>query len=135
MGAWGHQSFENDCALDWVGDFAEKKNKLRFLEKTFQQAIELSEDDLDVDEGSWVLAAAEVLAALKGKAAPNLPEEIAAWVSQQSEAVSAAMTQLALRAITVIKNPDNSEVAQLWTEGESDEWLNAVADLEARLQA
>lgn len=45
------------------------------------------------------------------------------------------MTQLALQAIAVIKNADNSEVAELWGDAEGGEWMQAVADLEARLQA
>jgi hypothetical protein len=134
MGAWGHQSFENDSALDWVSDFEHKKNKLRFLEKTFQQAIAMSDDYLEVDEGSSVIAAAEVLAALKGKAGTNLPPELATWVSQQSDHVSPELTPLALQAIAVIKNVDNSEIAGLWEEAGDGEWLQAVTDLELRLQ-
>ena len=135
MGAWGHQTFEDDCALDWVYDFESKKDKRLFLKDTFQGIIDRRDDELETDEGSWVLAAAEVLAALKGFPPKVFPAELAAWVAQNLAPVEPDQIAQALEAIAIIKNPETSELAALWEEAEDGEWPNAVAELEARLQS
>jgi hypothetical protein len=59
MGAWGHRTFENDSALDWLGDLAEGDPSL--VGEALDVAAGSAEDAyLEVDEASAALAAAEL---------------------------------------------------------------------------
>ena len=64
MGAWGHGSFENDTALDWLADF-EGEGADTVLVAIADIANADAEEDIDVDRACVALAATEIIAALK----------------------------------------------------------------------
>src|SRR5688500_11429269 len=104
MGTWGPGVFDNDSAWDWVNDFLDDPG-LRAAESAIRTVAEWEDDEyLEVDESGAALAAAEVIAALKGHPNAQLPDEIKAWVETNSTAVDGRFTAIALKAIARIKS-------------------------------
>lgn len=131
MGAWDATSFGNDTANDWAYDL-EECDDLSHIEATIKQALEASDEYLDADLASEAVAAAEVLAWLRGKpsAVNGYTEKIAEWVEAHPIEPSATTVQHALSVLERIQG-DASELAELW-EGDED-WIQAMADLRNRL--
>lgn len=134
MGAWGAGNFENDTALDWVWELQESAD-LAVVEAAIVDVLDCS-DDLDADLGCIGLAAAEVVAALKGKPADGLPEEVSQWVETHGAPPGDMLVADSLAAVHKIRNDDISELKELWEE-DGDlplEWYAVLDDLIARLQ-
>jgi len=150
MGAWGAGSFENDWALDWLGDLREsgdvsrvraalsrvlehggtKHSRASILERL--RGRRRHTDWLDADVATRALAAAEIVAAWLGHPAANLPEGLTAWLLQHSVSFRADLAALARQAVGIVKT--NSELKDLW-EGDETEWRSVIDDLERRLSA
>lgn len=130
MGAWKAGSFDNDDALDWVNDFADEPSR-EFIEITLKAVIE-SDEYLESPESSMAIAAAEVVAALQDAPHPTLPDELQEVLSSDEITVDRNLVDLALNAIERVKT--NSELKELWEEGDASEWLSAIASLEKRLR-
>jgi hypothetical protein len=121
MGAWGHNTFENDAALDWVIGLADNQ-ELAFLRDSL-------EDGIDED----VLAAAEVIAALRGRPGEGLPEDVTEWVSLHPFEVPDDLLAAARDAVTKVRN--DSELQELWEESTwLESWHESVDDLLRRLE-
>jgi hypothetical protein len=131
MGAWGVESFENDDALDWLADL-EQADDEQFLVETLTAAIEEA-GYLEVGVASNAIAAAEVVATLAGRPAPNLPKVAVAWAATHAVPDPGSLVALALGALDRIER--KSELASLWVEGYAELWLAAVAELRTRLGA
>jgi hypothetical protein len=129
MGAWSQSSFGNDDAMDFVGEFLEKANL-----STIQSALTAAGGDeyLESPEACCAIAAAELLAAKLGKPSTDLPPDIPSVLGQVTVPSPADMA-LARRVVARIM--DNSELAELWSEGGPTDvdWLNAMEDLLKRL--
>jgi hypothetical protein len=133
MGAWGTGNFENDTALDWVYEL-EQTSDLSLVERAIADVVH-EDDYLDADLGCIGLAAAEVLAALRGKPARDLPEEVAAWLGANQLTPDQKLVKEALVAVDEIRNDAQSELKELWEE-ESElllEWHAVLDDLSLRL--
>jgi hypothetical protein len=134
MGAWGVRCFENDSALDCIYEFQERPT-LKYLEAIFKTVLS-DEEYLEIDEASSVLAAAEIIAALKGQKSTDFPEELEAVIEDISivSIVSIdSIKSLAVKAIQKVKN--DSELRDLWEESnEFDKWLQVVENLVERIQ-
>ena len=132
MGAWGAGSFDNDDAGDWVCDLEDAEDN-SMLEEAFSDVTERGDDYLEVTECSAAIAAAEVVAALRGRPAADLPDEVTAYVERIGTPPSPALAAAALRALEIVKT--KSELQELWEESDSlEEWRQVLADLEARLR-
>ena len=136
MGAWGHGIFENDDALDWVDEFERVDQKLEFVEATLAFAIATSErgDYMDLPIGAHALAAAEVVAALRGRPSDSLPEYLKVWAGGQGGQPSEKLLEMSRQAIWAVTA--ESEVKELWEEGGTEAaapWFAAVNDLSYRL--
>lgn len=132
MGAWGHEVFANDSALDWVVDLRNSENVLPIT----AALMVVTKDDkyIEVDEGSAALAAAEVVAALKGKALINLPKDVATWIAQHHFEPDTSLVALAIQAIARVEQ--SSEVQELWEETEEYSlWRGTIQDLRRRLES
>ena len=131
MGAWGYSVFENDDAGDWVWDLEESTDMSAIVE-----ALDLVTDEageyLEAPDCSMAVAAAEVVAALHGKPAANLPEEVSKWVAGKP-APNAAISAQAVRAIEAVL--DRSELKELWEENEEEypNWVASLNDIKARI--
>ena len=119
-GAWDVGSFDNDDALDWAWELSESDD-LSLVEQTLRNAVDAT-DYLEAPTGSMALAAAEVIAALRGKPSPKLPPEVSEWNDAHKLAVSDELSRLARTAVGRVRNSESSELAQLWSD--SDEMAN-----------
>jgi hypothetical protein len=134
MGAWGAGNFENDTALDWVCEL-EQATDLGVVKSAIADVLNC-DAYLDADQGSTGLAAAEVVAALRDKPPDDLPEEVSAWVQAHSVTPDDALVQDCHKAVARIRDADESELKELWSEDQDSlaEWRAALDGLLARLQ-
>ena len=133
-GGWDVGPFDNDDALDWVWELSESSD-LSVVEEALQSAISTS-GYLEAPTGSIAVAAAEVVAALKGKPRAQLPDEVTSWVASHQLEVDDHLVKAARQAIVLVKNSESSELAQLWSDSDEllNQWHKDLADLERRLQ-
>jgi hypothetical protein len=132
MGAWGIGSFENDAAGDWSAHFRTAP-ALHLIRDTFE-AVNCTGEYIEVDLGGAAIAAAETLAAAKGRPCRDLPPELLAWAEANTAIATPMLTEAALAAIGRVLDTQSSEIAELWAEGEDfAEWLALVEDLKRRL--
>lgn len=133
MGAWGSGSFENDDAMDWVADLGDGDD-LQPVEDLFEEVLEEGDDYIEVPPASAAIAAAEALAALRGKPARELPDELKDWLKERKKPPKAALVKQAVRILKRILK--DSELKDVWFEAEDREaWQRGVEDLLERLQA
>jgi hypothetical protein len=152
MGAWDAGSFQNDTALDWVGDLCDRgdvaavrKALIRVMEerRSAQPSFigrllgrQRIEPYLEAHVASEGLAAAEIVAFWLGHPDPHLPGKLAEWARRHSDSLPAELATLARQAVSIIKT--KSELKDFWEEGEgvvAPKWHNAIADLERRLDS
>ena len=133
-GGWDVGPFDNDDALDWVWELSESSD-LSVVEEALQSAISTS-GYLEAPTGSIAVAAAEVVAALKGKPRAQLPDEVTSWVASHQLEVDDQLVKAARQAIVHVKNSESSELAQLWSDSDEllNQWHKDLADLAQRLQ-
>lgn len=133
-GGWDAGSFDNDDALDWVWELSESDD-LSVVRDALQDAADAS-GYLEAPTGCAAIAAAEVVAALKGNPRPQLPEEVADWVKAHKLTVDDELVAIARKAIANIKNSESSELAQLWSESEegAEPWYADLGNLLQRLE-
>ena len=133
-GGWDVGPFDNDDALDWVWELSES-NDLSVVEEAVQSAISTS-GYLEAPTASIAVAAAEVVAALKGQPRAQLPDEVTSWVASNQLEVDDQLVKAARQAIVHVKNSESSELAQLWSDSEEllNQWHKDLADLERRLR-
>jgi hypothetical protein len=128
---WGTRSFENDEAKAFATAIIAGGEM-----ESVMRALEIDADDyIDADVAQRALVAAEILAAIRGKACADMPPQLRRWVSRQARPTP-AMLKRARRALKLIagrKNGDNSELRQLF-DGRRREWGVSVRDLFTRLK-
>jgi len=135
MGAWSHESFGNDTAVDWAYGLAECKD-MAYIEGALD-AVLSEEDYLDSDIASEAVAAIEVIAKLLGKGtqADAYTESADIWVAAMKVVPSADVRAKAVRAIDRITGGE-SELAELWSDSDdSDGWSATLATLRAVMSA
>ena len=131
MGAWGAGTFENDDAMDWVYELEEEGLKAVAAALKAVAAAK-PKDSIEAPDASNALAAAEVVAALIGRPAKELPEEITAFVKSAKAKPDAGLLDSARKAVARVQT--SSELKELWDYGENPkEWAAAVTDLASRL--
>ncbi|MCB9664369.1 MAG: DUF4259 domain-containing protein [Alphaproteobacteria bacterium] len=130
MGAWDVGPFDNDAALDWVGDLDDAEGwepvaaVLRFAEV---------EGFVDAEDASEGLAAAEVVAAGLGRAREEVPEEVTWFLGRVGHRPSPELVALAGTAVQRILG-DDSELRGLWEDTDDlDAWLADTEGLVRRL--
>ena len=134
MGAWSHEPFGNDEANDWAYDL-EGKTDLSLIEEALDRVLE-EEEYVEAPEASDAIAAVEVLAKILGKGtqADAYTEKVDEWVKTISVKPSTELLEKARRALNRIL-AENSELRELWEEGESEEWEGSVSALHSAIGA
>ncbi|MGF1446596.1 MAG: DUF4259 domain-containing protein [Pikeienuella sp.] len=137
MGAWGIGAFEDDSALDWFETFEERGAPAVMAALDAVLAVpEGAEIDADIaNEGR---AAAEVVAAVFGRPAPELEADRRARMLTVGGDLRRDPS-LPAKALDVCGRiwSDASELHALWTEDDDTalEWREAGADMASRLMA
>ncbi|MED5617648.1 DUF4259 domain-containing protein [Ideonella sp. BN130291] len=129
-GAWSHESFENNSALDWVAEFQGAPTG-QFLRRTL--ALGTSSEYIESFVGESVVAAAEVVAASLGRPCKGFPEELRAIVAE-SGAQFRPLASFARLALTGVLGP-KSELRQNWSvhAEKLSRWEGSVNELLKRL--
>ncbi len=114
MGAWGFGNFENDDAMDFVGDL-ETTTGTGHLSNVLSLIHDERSEYVEAPIASAALAADEVVAALRGHPDPAHPEEVTRWVAQQT----GSDEDLALDAVRAVERiAENCELRELVEEGD-----------------
>ena len=131
MGAWGYGPFENDAALDWLGELLAAKGWPPVASALVAVA---GADALGADACSRALAACEMVAAKVGRPLPGLPVEVNAWLAAVAPP-DPALAGAAREAIAAIRR--ESELRDLWEEETEHfaSWCESLEDLKIRLGA
>ena len=132
MGAWGIGTFENDDAVEWLDELQASED--RSVLQTALERPEIGEEYIEAPEGIHILCAGEIIAALQGQSAPDLPDEARDWVQEHKSLDISSLIPIATRKIDQVLD-DGSELRELWQENEADypAWRETVSALKARL--
>lgn len=131
MGSWGFGVFEDDTALDELGDFVVRPSMKRLGEMLDAVTSKPYPDDAIA---SRALVAAELVAALRGRPSHQLPEDAKTWVAGESTALPIVLARKALRALAAVVR--KSEVKDVWEDaGSLSQWRRSMDDLKRRLSA
>lgn len=133
-GTWEAGSFDNDDALDWVWELSESDD-LSLVEDALLAAVETT-GYLEAPTASVAIAAAEVVAVLRGYPRPGLPADVTSWVLAHPHTVSDDLLATARAAVNRVQDIETSELAELWSESDEmmEEWRLDLAKLLKRLQ-
>lgn len=130
MGTWGVGSFENDDASDWVFEL-EDADDPAILAETLDAVLSPKEPP-DAPQCCMALAAAEVVAAQRGKGRSDLPSEVKAYLERVGGPPSNELVDAAQRAIQRVRS--ESELRELWDESDDGaDWNRDVENLLSRL--
>jgi hypothetical protein len=115
--------------MGWIAEFEENPSK-EALSEAFNNVIG-NEEFIDSDEGCIALAAAEIVAAIKGNKSDKYPEDTPDFGSIE---ISGSLIALAIKAVDRVSNAKESELKLLWEESdEMENWLEEVTSLKERL--
>lgn len=114
MGAWDTGLFDNDNALDWVLEL-EAADDNDFLTRTLEAIPVEDTTCVESPEAECGLAAGEVVAALLGRPAAGLPDEVKRWLGAHRD-VDPGLAAEARRAVRRIL--DQSELRDCWQDSE-----------------
>lgn len=133
MGCWGIGNFDNDDAMDWACELSEGTG-FRPVDRVLLAPCNV--EYLDAPEACEALAAAEVVAALLGHPASDLPVDVARWVAEHRWIDARPYREVALLHVRAVLG-NNSELRALFAEGEADFpfWKATVEALIARLSS
>ena len=129
MGAWSHEPFGNDDANDWAYGLEDTKD-LSLIEVALDRVLQ-TDGYLEAPEASEAVAAVEVLAKILGKGTQSdaYTKKVDAWVKSVSIGPSPILLSKAHQALARILEED-SELCELWSEGDSAEWVASIRALQ-----
>ncbi|GAB3832996.1 DUF4259 domain-containing protein [Hymenobacter jeollabukensis] len=112
MATWDYHNFDNDAAADFAEDFRKSPNEAVLYEALATAAEE--EGTLETDEASQALAAAELVAAIIGKPAADMPVGLLPATTQLDADGQEDLQELAIEAVEAVLK--GSELQQRWAE-------------------
>ncbi|RAK70116.1 DUF4259 domain-containing protein [Hymenobacter edaphi] len=131
MGTWDYHNFDNDAAADFAEDFRKSPNEAVLYEALATAAEE--EGYLETDEASQALAAAELVAAIIGKPAADIPVGLLPATTQLDADGQEDLQELAIEAVEAVLK--GSELQELWAESDNyAAWQALQQNLLERLQ-
>jgi len=132
MGAWGAGPFENDDALDFLGELSGLTADE--LASRLEAALAVpAQGYLELPEASAAIAAAGLIAVARGGAFDSLNEEVVELAQTGAVRDGARLRDLALTALARVTG-ESSEWQELWSEsGSSAEADAMIADLRSAL--
>lgn len=133
-GAWGTGLLENDDAQDFLDIFLENPDA-RYADLVPNSlGVAYNDGYVAAQDGAFGIAAAEIIAAINGNPADDLPQEIIEWAKTQESPSELAFVRTR-RSLDRVLNSEQSELAQLYAEDDAllAEFQSAIADLRSRL--
>lgn len=131
MGTWGYKSFENDAAMDWIYELEESEDD-ELIKECLQDTLNSSDECLDAEVCCCAIASAEIVAAYKSNLPTELPEEVSAWLTDNSLDNIEDLSDMSEKALKLILK--KSELKELWEETEDyKNWENDIKDLIKRV--
>lgn len=131
MSAWGDGVFENDQAGYWIDQLVES-GKSMAIDKALSFALKAKPGRLEADEASEALAAAEVVAAARGHRHADLPDDAKEWLATSGYVPTESSCALCVKTVERVR--DDSELMELWAEGdELSAWNRGIRGLLGRL--
>jgi hypothetical protein len=116
MGAWGAGPFENDDALDFLGELAELPEEERV--DRIKATLDLPAGEyLDLPDGCMAIASAGLIGIARGMSAEGADEDVLE-LAQSAELRADQLRSMALLALSRV-NGEDSEWRELWTESSS----------------
>jgi hypothetical protein len=129
LAGWGTGSFENEDAASWLAQLGTIT-----LDDLTQILVRAADDPgyLEAPAASAAVAAAEVVAALNGSPAEQVPSPIVKWMEKNPQPPTPELKALAIRALERVRR--NSELKDLWLEADGlNDWIAAIQNLQTRL--
>lgn len=126
------QSFGNEQSLDWLSDLLDEDD-IYFVHNTLEIIADYPPDESpDVWDCNCAVAAAEIVAAIKGNPCDDLPPPAVRWLQKHPMEADEELMDLVTKAIGRIEA--RSELKLFWDEAElGGEWQESLADLRVRL--
>lgn len=126
MGAWDYGSFSNDDALDFIPGVKSVDD----LKRSFASLKAVSGEPADSGISCEAIASADLVAAMMGRPAPDMPDDLGDVLKQLGDPSTGLMDDASNAVRQVL---DNSELAELWREADFAAWQDAIDDLLKRL--
>jgi|GEM_PF-1290915 len=124
-------NFENDYVTDWVYDLRHAQD-VSIIESIFKEVLETKGRLLEEKPATLGIAAAEIVAVMKGRPTLDTPAAVEDFISRVGKPPSKELVQDALKVIERVK--DGSALQQLWDErDDGEDWRESLSDLEDRL--
>ena len=131
MGAWNFGPFDNDDAGDWLYEL-EKSADTSVIADALHRVTNIGDEYLEAPDCSSAIAAAEVIAALRGHPVSDFPDNAKQWVDAHRALDAAALVPVAVAALQRIRT--NSELKELWDESpEAPKWYATLDDVTNRI--
>jgi hypothetical protein len=133
MGAWGIGVFDDDSALDFLGELTEAKDPLSLMNHSFASAA--ASKYLEYDSAHSVLvSAAAIDALLNGTQHRDDLEDLDSWLQRNRNLNVASLKPLAVAGIRRVLS-EGSELQELWSENAKDypTWRAGLESIAARL--
>lgn len=134
MGTWSHEPFGNDDANDWA-DGLEGARDLSYVESALDAVLGV-DGYLEALEAWRAVAAVEVIAKLLGKGtqSDSDTEAVDEWVASVQIEPTRALLEKARRALARVRS-EQSELKELWDDGDATEWEASLDRLSAAVTA
>ena len=128
MGAWGSGPFENDDAADWSDQLTDGGGP-----EVVSEALRavLGTTAPRAHAASSAVGAAAIVAAGLGVSGVELPEDLSDWLAGIDAATWPPLAAEAVRALDRVL--EDSELADLWGEGDDGVWRDETLALRAEL--
>lgn len=132
MSAWGISNFENDTALNWIGELIEGQSgdSIDGLIKSFITSFHPERTSLI--DCSQFLAVAEVLAGLLGNPSEDFPDELKDWIETKYIKIEQDVVDKAKKGVQLVLK-DSEAKEMYWDSGYQKSWVKAQKDLIKRL--
>ena len=131
MGAIGYGSFMNDDALEWISTL-EGSEGFEAISEAFDAVFEEG-DFMEPSVAFEALAAAEVIAAMLGQSAPDLPDEVTTWAAGKKPP-KATLIKKAQRAVKLVARDSGLNDSWIDPDGPAH-WQEHVNGVLQRLSA
>ncbi|HPO92136.1 MAG TPA: DUF4259 domain-containing protein [Phycisphaerales bacterium] len=136
MGTWGVNAFENDTALDWVWELEESEDLSVVVAALEGPLADDADEYLEAPVCEMALAAAEIVAALKGHPPEKLPREADDWVKRNRGRLKVDQELIETAHDAIARVVADSELRELWDESEElAAWEKALESLQKRLNS